>query len=152
MKIYDLNQSHVLAVLAIEQSAHLTPWSEKIIQQSFGKRSHNFGLFKKSKGQDELLGYVFADLVADEMSLENICICSKSQGKGYSKVLMDELVARSRALGATVIWLEVRASNEAAIGLYDKAGFNQVSIRKDYYNLPDSKEKEDAILICLQLQ
>jgi ribosomal-protein-alanine N-acetyltransferase len=61
-------------------------------------------------------------------------------------------VARSRALGATVIWLEVRASNEAAIGLYDKAGFNQVSIHKDYYNLPDCKEKEDAILMCLQLQ
>jgi ribosomal-protein-alanine N-acetyltransferase len=152
MKIYDLNQSHVLDVLAIEQSAHLTPWSEKIIQQSFGKRSHNFGLFQKSKGQDELVGYVFADLVADEMSLENICIAPKLQGKGYSKVLMEELIARSRPLGATVIWLEVRASNQAAIGLYNKAGFNQVSIRKDYYNLPDSRDKEDAILMSLQLQ
>ena len=154
MKIYPLNQSHITQVVDIEQATHLTPWSEKIIQSSFGPRSRNVGLFKKAKsasGLDELVGYYFAEFVAGEMTLENICVGREFQGKGSATILMQHLIDDAKALGAEEIWLEVRESNAPAIGLYESFGFETVSIRKNYYSIPNSLDKEHACLMKLSL-
>jgi len=151
MKIYPLNRSHITQVLDIEQATHLTPWSEKIIQSSFGPRSRNIGLFKSSKGLDELIGYYFAEFVAGEMTLENICVGLNHQGKGHAKVLMKHLVEDAKSLQAEEIWLEVRESNDAAIHLYRSFGFEDISIRKNYYSIPNSTYKEHACLMKLAL-
>jgi ribosomal-protein-alanine N-acetyltransferase len=47
------------------------------------------------------------------------------------------------------IYLEVRMSNHAAIQLYDKHGFNEMSIRKDYYRAKEGRE--DAVLMGLEI-
>jgi len=151
MKVFTLNLSHIPQVLSIETATHLTPWSEKIIKTSFGTRSQNFGLFRSEKGMDELIGYYFAEYVAGEMTLENICVDVKHQGKGHARTLMSHLLEQAKAKNAEEIWLEVRVSNTAAISLYLSYGFEKVSIRKQYYKIPDSNEKEDALLMKLTL-
>ena len=151
MKIFALNLSHIPQILSIESVTHLTPWSEKIIQGSFGPRSRNFGLFKKNKGVDELIGYYFAEYVAGEMTLENICVDANCQGKGYAKVLMSHLIEQAKEEGAEELWLEVRVSNLPAIALYLSCGFENISVRKDYYKIPNSTEKEDAQMMKLSL-
>lgn len=147
MKILELNQSHIPEIVAIEHSAHLTPWSEKTISNSFGKRSHNYGLFKKDKNDLKLIGYFFCDLVAGELSIENICVAVEQQNKGLAKQLMTHLVELAKTLSAEEILLEVRTSNSAAIGLYTKFGFEQVCIRKEYYRIPNSSQKENALIL-----
>jgi len=151
MKVFALNLSHVQQVFSIESTTHLTPWSEKIIHESFGPRSRNFGLFKKNKGVDELVGYYFAEYVAGEMTLENLCVDSQYQGKGYAKVLMSHLCEQAKEEGAEELWLEVRVSNTTAISLYMSCGFEKVSIRKAYYKIPDCNQKEDAQLMKLTI-
>lgn len=151
MKAMLLNLSHVSQIWEIEQQAHLTPWNEKIIQDSFGPRSLNYGLFKKSKPIDELLGYCFCQLVAGELSIENICIAPRHQNKGLGKALLTNVIEQAKALKAEDIFLEVRASNTAAIGLYLAHQFKQVGLRKDYYDKPQSNFKEDALMMKLKL-
>ncbi|MBD4685604.1 ribosomal-protein-alanine N-acetyltransferase, partial [Xanthomonas citri pv. citri] len=55
-----------------------------------------------------------------------------------------------REQGILTLWLEVRESNLAAQKLYDSLGFNEVTIRKNYYPTP-SGERENAIVMALYL-
>lgn len=151
MKFFDLNLSHIPEVMAIESAAHVTPWTEKVVTQSFGPRSVNFGLFEHKGQLDCLLGYVFCNFVAGELSLENICVAPEYQGRKLGQKLMTKLMQKADELNAESIWLEVRASNLNAISLYQKSGFEQVSVRKDYYKLPGTNQKEDALLMKFSL-
>lgn len=144
-KLEPLNHSHLPELLNIEQNAHVTPWSEKIVNQSFSPRSHNVGLFKVNGNQFELIGYYFSESIAGEVSLENICVANEYQGRGLSKRLMSDLITHSQSAGAEEVWLEVRASNTAAIALYEAFGFEQQGIRRQYYAIPNSNLKEDAL-------
>lgn len=144
-RIEPLNHSHISEIMEIENTAHLAPWSERIVSSSFGPRSHNMGLFKIEKKQYQLIGYYFSDHVAGEVSLENICIAKDHQGKGLSKALMSDLFTYSGSIQAEEIWLEVRESNQAAVALYESFGFVTQSVRKNYYSVPNSVEKEHAL-------
>ena len=57
----------------------------------------------------------------------------------------------SRGQGAQWLWLEVRASNTAALSVYRQRGFAEVGRRRDYYPL-DNSRREDAIVMSLNLK
>lgn len=135
------------AILEIEQSAHLSPWSEKLLNSSFSNRSHNF----VAETTEQIVGYVFSSLVADELTLENICVAPSKQGQGIGRLLMQYLLEQAKSLQVQDVWLEVRASNIAAIELYKQFGFIEQGVRKNYYPIPSSHEKEDAILMSHKL-
>jgi ribosomal-protein-alanine N-acetyltransferase len=61
--------------------------------------------------------------------------------------LLKEVIRQANLAHAKTIYLEVRASNQTAIHLYDKHGFNEMSIRKDYYRAKEGRE--DAVLMGL---
>ena len=63
---------------------------------------------------------------------------------------MEQIVHASKFMGCKKIFLEVRVSNNHAIELYNKTGFKKVSIRKNYYRLPDGKE--DALVMSKRLK
>jgi ribosomal-protein-alanine N-acetyltransferase len=85
--------------------------------------------------------------VLDECHLLNISIKKSMQKKGYGSHLLDEVIRRANLAHAKTIYLEVRVSNQTAINLYDKHGFNEMSIRKDYYRAREGRE--DAVLMGL---
>ncbi len=130
-------------VADIEHNAHLSPWSRKLFENSFTNKHHNYVL----ESGEQVVGYYFAHFVADELTLENICINQPMQRQGYANQLMRHLVTLASTLKATDIWLEVRASNASAIHLYEKFGFEQQGIRKNYYPIPQRNTKEDAVLM-----
>ena len=63
--------------------------------------------------------------------------------------MIENLFKECRKKNIHDIFLEVRASNSSAIRLYEKKGFNEIGIRKNYYKIIDGKE--DAILMGLAL-
>ena len=67
----------------------------------------------------------------------------EDRGGGYGKMLLEECEEEARRRGAEILRLEVRRSNEAARGLYEKAGFTVTGERKNYYREPP----EDALLM-----
>ena len=87
----------------------------------------------------------YADVwkVADELQLNNIAVLEAYRGNHIATEMLGVLVETGRELGCALITLEVRAGNAPAIGLYRRAGFNEVGVRERYY----IDNGEDAILM-----
>lgn len=139
------------AMLGIEQQAQRFPWSEKNFFDSFGRRAENFVLC--APGQDEgtetVLGFYLASHVAGEGELLNIAVSPQCQGQGYGRQLLEHLLAQAAGLELEQLWLEVRRSNQPAIGLYQQLGFHEAGVRKGYY--PAVQGREDALIMGLTL-
>lgn len=84
-------------------------------------------------------------LVLDEAELLDIGVAPTARRQGLGARLLAEVIATARAAGATRLMLEVRAGNQAAQALYQRAGFMVTGRRKGYYPAPDGRE--DACLM-----
>ena len=115
-------------------------------EESFYRRLFEAGAAERislvAEGEGELAGFLIARVTGDECELENLVVVEQSQRLGLGSRLISELVERTRELGITRIFLEVRESNAAARGLYEKCGFQINGLRKSYYSDP----QEDAVL------
>ena len=143
MSIQALNKTHLDAMMAIEVAANQFPWSYKNMESCFGGRYFNFGFFI----DDVLAGFYIGEIAGPDITLMDICVDQQLQGQGVGAKLITHLLAQAELKGAENIFLEVRASNKAAIHLYDKMGFCEMGIRKNYY--PTAQGKEDAVLMGL---
>ena len=138
--------SDIPEVFNIECSAHSHPWSEKLFLSNFGKRYINHVLIIEGK----IVGYFIASYVAGEVTLLNIAIAPEYQGNGLGQGLLSYLKQFSITLEQQEIWLEVRASNQSAIAIYQKLDFIEVDVRSAYY--PAENGREDAVIMCCYLQ
>jgi [ribosomal protein S18]-alanine N-acetyltransferase len=91
----------------------------------------------------KLLGFAAYHWVLDEAELRNIAVDPAHQRQGLGRALLEEATRRLLAAGVKRIYLEVRASNQPALGLYFSLGFRTLSVRKEYYRSP----VEDAIVL-----
>lgn len=135
------------AIMEIELRSYEFPWTEAIFRDCF--RAGYVGLALTDPRDHSLLGYGVLSIAAGEAHLLNLAIDPKLQGMGLGKRLLQRLLDQARWYRANQVFLEVRKSNQAAIALYDKAGFNQVGERPNYY--PGRKQREDAIVMALEL-
>ena len=136
-----LLESDFDAIYPIEQAAHQEPWSQANLLSCFGPRYLNGLMLVESRPA----GFYISDLVAGDSSLMNICVHPEFQGKGLGRALLNEYLARSKAKGAEAWFLEVRAGNRTAIGLYESEGFAEYCRRADYYGT--GQDREDAVLM-----
>lgn len=88
-----------------------------------------------------LVAFALGRVAADEGELYQIGTLTGFRGRGIAEKLLVELLEKMREKGASVCFLEVRSRNSAAISLYEKMGYERVSVRKNYY--PD----DDAIIM-----
>jgi tRNA threonylcarbamoyl adenosine modification protein YeaZ len=100
---------------------------------------------------DKVVGLTVASLIPPQTELETIVIDTYYQRCGLARKLFAELAGRLRQAGVTEVHLEVRASNQAALGLYRRLGFVQTGLRPGYYVNPPEPE-EDAVLMRLGLE
>lgn len=137
--------SHDLSsVCAIEQQVQYAPWSEKLF--SDGLERH---LCLVAEIAEKIVGFAVVQFVVDEASLLNIAVDPTQQKQGIGRLLLDEVLARASAKKATTVFLEVRASNQRAIQMYQQAGFNEMGLRKNYY--PSANGKEHAVMMALMV-
>ncbi len=88
-----------------------------------------------------LAGFTVASVIPPESELESIAVERDFQRMGIARKLFDHLVLELSASGVTEVLLEVRASNIAALSLYQSLGFVETGRRLGYYAHPE----EDAI-------
>lgn len=129
----------------IENASHAFPWTEKTFASNQGERYLNL---KMMQG-DEMAGFAITQIVLDEATLFNIAIDPVFQRHGLGRALLEEVIQQLEQRDVITLWLEVRASNHKAIALYESLGFNEVSIRHNYY--PSVQGREDAIMMALIL-
>lgn len=139
MVLADLDQ-----VLEIEAQVSAAPWSRRNFESSLHSHNQCWVLYKNN----DLVGYAVLSLVADEAELLLIGIAREAQGHGFGRLLLLHILDCAQKLNARAVFLEVRASNEVAQGLYASEGFNEVGVRPAYY--PAKKGREDAVIMALE--
>ena len=80
-----------------------------------------------------VLGYAGVDLAGETADVMTIAVDPGRRGEGHGVRLLEALLGRAEVAGASQVMLEVRADNEAAIGLYTRYGFAEVHRRRGYY-------------------
>ncbi|OOF56729.1 ribosomal-protein-alanine N-acetyltransferase [Rodentibacter genomosp. 2] len=142
-QIFTIEECDFERLYEIEQQAHLVPWSFGTLKNNQGERYLNLKLVKDNR----IIGFVICQTVLDEATLFNIAIEPAMQEKGLGTFLLKELMERLKAQGVQTLWLEVRESNPAR-WLYEKQGFNEVDIRKNYYPNPDGGRENAVVMAC----
>ena len=142
-------------VASVEQSAYKYPWTSGNFSDSLNA-GYKAQLLLGGPDGHELLGYFVAMKGVDEVHLLNITVAPAHQLQGWGRLLLDALTLWSRGQGAQWLWLEVRASNSRAKGLYLRYGFREVGLRKGYYpeggsGLLGTPTREDAVVMSLRL-
>jgi ribosomal-protein-alanine N-acetyltransferase len=135
------------AVLEIDHLSFVLPWPERSyrFELSENPAAH---LMVAEMGQENhraIVGYVGYWLIVDEAHISTIAVDPGRRGQGLGELLLSHAMDAARNLGADMATLEVRASNEAAINLYRKFGFQVVGRRAAYYR----DNEEDALLMTL---
>ncbi len=129
------------AIHQIETDIYEYPWSEGNLRDSIAAGYECL----EYRHADVLLGYAIMMIALDEAHILNLSIARSYQRQGYGQSLLHRLATIARAKSAGRILLEVRPSNVAARGLYARAGFSEVGIRRGYY--PALNGREDAIVL-----
>lgn len=142
----EITPSNLPLIMAIEQREYAFPWSEGIFSDCL--RHKNYYTYCLQSAED-IIGYCVFSIQMAECQLLNICVQSAYQGQGYGRKILDFVIKKAKWQQVEQVFLEVRVSNRRAIDLYQQAGFNEISIRKNYY--PAASRREDACIMCLQL-
>lgn len=145
IQISSLQPADLTAAYAIEQRSHAFPWSEKTLISNQGERYFNLRL----DVDGQMAAFAITQVILDEATLFNIAVSPDYQRRGLGRALLESLIDALEKRGVMTLWLEVRASNQAAIELYESLGFNQATVRRNYYPAKDGRE--DAIVMALPL-
>ena len=137
------------SIILIENQNSHNPWSKNQIIESIINPTN---LCYSISINNQIIGFLMAMSAIDTADILNISINKDYQRKGYGKKLLYYLIKKlkDRTIGQLI--LEVRKSNHAAITFYLKHGFEEISLRKNYYmiNSKHPNQKEDGIIMCLK--
>ena len=140
MTIVAMDQSHISAVAALEQLCFSDPWSEKSVASEL---QNPLSLWLVAVDGVNVVGYIGSQSVMGESDMMNVAVSPEYRRLGVATRLINGLVEALRAKGNHSLSLEVRASNAAAIALYEGMDFQEVGRRRNYYRNP----KEDALIL-----
>lgn len=133
-------------VAAIERQSYAFPWSENIFRDCLrvGYTCRALDL------SGRVIGYAVMSLGAGEAHVLNVCVRQEFRNLGFGRRMLEHLLERAAGSGVVEAFLEVRPSNLAAIRLYHQLGFEQIGIRRGYYQAVDGRE--DAIVLKRDLR
>lgn len=132
-------------VLAIESVVHSHPWTRGNFADSIAAGYECW----MAECDGRCIGYLVLIVAADEAHLLNLSVAREWQRQGIGAQLTTWVLRLAREQRAQTIYLEVRPSNTAARALYERCGFVEVGMRRDYY--PALNGRENAIVMELRL-
>ncbi len=130
-------------VVEIARESFPDPWSE----ESFAGELTADGAFYVAENNGSLDGYIIIRSMGEEYEILDVAVAQSARRDGIGEAMLATAVNFAFESWGKKVWLEVRESNEAALGLYKKYKFKEVGRRKGYYSNPT----EDAILMERQL-
>ena len=144
VKIEKMSEKHIAQVAESEESIFSVPWSQKAFKDSLELDNTAFYVAIEEEG---VIGYCGVYKVMNSADITNVAVKKDKRKKGVAKQLLKEAIKDAKSEQIKEIMLEVRESNEAAIFLYKKIGFQSITKRKKYYKHP----VEDAIIMLLKI-
>ena len=136
-----MQEADLAAVLALETRSYAFPWTEGIFRDCL-----RVGYYCSVLEIDYLLaGYGVISSGAGEAHLLNLCVREEFRCRGLGRRLLDHLLDLASHSGARLAFLEVRPGNTAAIRLYETMHFQQIGMRRGYYQAEGGRE--DALVM-----
>ena len=134
--IRTMRGSDVADVVAIERASYQFPWSEGIFRDCL-RVGYVCRVVTVAR---EVMAYGVMSFGAGEAHILNLCVGETYRCRGVGRRLLGSLIERATAAGMADAFLEVRPSNTAAIRLYLAVGFEQVGMRRGYYQAANGRE------------
>ncbi|HZX93745.1 MAG TPA: ribosomal protein S18-alanine N-acetyltransferase [Myxococcales bacterium] len=141
-------------VMVIERAAFRHPWSPELFRREL---EHDWSTIlvavepltsASGKGSERIVGFLIYWLVHDEVHILNVAVAPENRRNGIARMLMSETERRAHQASASLLTLEVRRSNLAALELYREFEYRAVGVRPNYY----VDEGEDAIVMVKELK
>ncbi len=129
--------AHVPGVAELEKICFQDPWSENSVASEL---QNPLSLWLVAVDGQTVVGYIGSQSVQSESDMMNVAVHPDYRRQGIAEALVELLILELSEKGSHALMLEVRVSNDPAIALYEKLGFRQVGLRKNYYRNP----REDA--------
>jgi len=123
-------------VVGIERSSYQFPWSEGIFRDCL-RVGYVCRVVTVSR---QVMAYGVMSFGAGEAHILNLCVADGYRCRGVGRRLLGSLIERATAAGMADAFLEVRPTNMAAIRLYLALGFEQVGMRRGYYQAANGRE------------
>lgn len=143
LALAEVGASHAPVLAALQAACFDSPWGEQAFSDLLTLPGHRAWLVTRAQVP---LGYALFQLVAGEGELLSIAVTPEARGQGVGDWLLAQTLHYCNASGIKRMILDVSAENAAARALYDKYGFRQVGLRKNYYHSSDGR-KFDALVL-----
>jgi ribosomal-protein-alanine N-acetyltransferase len=134
-------------IISIENNSFSQPWKRQAIIDELACPDAS-QYVAKTRSNSAVIAYIFVRFLMDEMHIMKIAVAPQWRNRGAGSALLHAMQAEGRRRGAATVLLEVRPSNMAAIRLYEKAGFQTIGVRPDYY----PKTRETALVMSKRLK
>ena len=139
--VIPMTYDHVPQAAELERLCFSDPWSERMLREHLDNQC---AAAIAAVGEDgTLLGYAGLLVVLDEGYITNVAVRPAYRRQGIASDLLGVFERFARGHQLAFLTLEVRASNAAAIALYEKMGYARAGVRKNYYEHP----REDAVIM-----
>lgn len=141
-ELVSAGSSDAKGLAELDKQVFASPWSEK----SFSDELNNeIAVYYVARDNGKIIAYAGFWHVADEGDITNIAVLPEYRRKKIASRLIEKMIKEAKKRSLTLLTLEVRCSNTAAIALYEKYGFKIIGSRKKYYTNP----VEDAYIMTL---
>lgn len=143
-RLRQMNESDISQVMGIENSSFANPWSKSSFLRELIMPASSFLVAVRD---EFVVGYMGYWLIEDEAQIMNVAVHLEYRRKGIANKILKYVIGMIFESGVKNVYLEVRKGNAAARVLYNKLGFKEIGVRKQYYE----EEKEDAVLMRKKL-
>lgn len=144
IKIKRLEEIHIDALETIENECFSEPWSRNALSELL---TNDCAVYFVAEYEGEVAGYIGMYVSFEVGAINNVGVLPSFRRLGIGRALIGALIDYSRANGISILTLEVRKSNIAAISLYKDFGFALMGERKNFYKKP----VENALIYNLEL-
>lgn len=140
VEIVPMQEHHIPALAQLERICFSQPWSDNSLRSEL---SNQLSVFLVAQQHDHTVGYAGMQCVAGECYIHNVAVFPVYRGIGIGTRLVQALIDKAIRTHADFITLEVRVSNQQAISVYERLGFERAGCRKNFYALPT----EDGLIM-----
>ena len=131
------------SIAALHSASFRRGWSEQEVE---GLLTDRHVIAHRAMVGSAMAGFIMSRLVEDEAEILSVAVAGQRRGRGLARNLLNLHLRRLAAFGARAVFLEVDEHNKAAIRLYDRAGFHEISRRPNYYPGPGGQAVAALVL------
>ena len=141
-----MSQEDLDGVVAAEKEIYPFPWTRGNFTDAL-QAGYSAWVLRDAAGR--VAAYSVMMMALDEAHLLNLSVERRAQRTGLGWRTLDWMAEVARGYGGRTMLLEVRPSNQVALRLYERYGFERIGVRRGYY--PADGGREDAVVMRISL-